>query len=128
MFNNIIGLKPTCGLISTRSVVPACRTLDCSSIFAETFWDAAIVLSVVSDFDELYRYLRLPSISSVVSSWIIASTFRFGIETVDTREFFWWCWKSFTFWKINKCYQGESQWWTSWNWINIFCWCGQFTL
>ena len=33
-FNNIVGLKPTQGLISTRGVVPACRTLDCVSIFA----------------------------------------------------------------------------------------------
>ncbi len=89
MFNNIIGLKPIRGLISTRSVVPACRTLDCSLIFAERFWDAAIVSSVVRDFDELDPYLRLPSISSVVSPWIIASTFRFGVEKVDTREFFW---------------------------------------
>jgi allophanate hydrolase len=68
MFNNIIGLKPIRGLISTRSVVPACRTLDCSSIFAETFWDAAIVLSLVRDFDELDPYLRLPSISFVVQA------------------------------------------------------------
>jgi allophanate hydrolase len=67
MFNNIIGLKPTRGLIITRDVVPACQTLDCSSIFVETFSDAAIVLSVVRDFDELDPYSRLPSISSVVS-------------------------------------------------------------
>jgi len=33
-FNNIIGLKPTRGLISTRGVVPACRSLDCISVFA----------------------------------------------------------------------------------------------
>ncbi len=33
-FNNLIGLKPTRGLISTAGVVPACRTLDCVSIFA----------------------------------------------------------------------------------------------
>ena len=32
-FNNIVGLKPTLGLLSTRGVVPACRSLDCVSIF-----------------------------------------------------------------------------------------------
>ena len=29
MMNNIIGLKPTRGLLSTRGVIPACRSLDC---------------------------------------------------------------------------------------------------
>ena len=33
-FNNIVGLKPTRGLVSTRGVVPACRSLDCVSVFA----------------------------------------------------------------------------------------------
>ena len=35
-FANIIGLKPTRGVVSTRGVVPACRSLDCVSIFALT--------------------------------------------------------------------------------------------
>ena len=35
-FNNLIGLKPTRGLLSARGVVPACRSLDCISIFALT--------------------------------------------------------------------------------------------
>ena len=43
-FNNIVGLKPTRGRISTRGVVPACRTLDCVSIFALTVDDAAALL------------------------------------------------------------------------------------
>jgi allophanate hydrolase len=43
-FNNIIGLKPTRGLLSTTGVVPACRSLDCVSIFALTLADAQTVL------------------------------------------------------------------------------------
>ena len=39
-FNNLIGLKPTRGLISTAGVVPACRTLDCVSVFARDCCDA----------------------------------------------------------------------------------------
>ena len=39
-FNNLIGLKPTRGLLSTHGVVPACRTLDCVSIFARTCREA----------------------------------------------------------------------------------------
>jgi len=39
-FNNIVGLKPTRGLISNARVVAACRSLDCVSIFALTVADA----------------------------------------------------------------------------------------
>jgi len=42
-FNNIVGLKPSRGLLSTTGVVPACRSLDCVSIFAATAGDANAV-------------------------------------------------------------------------------------
>ena len=44
-FNNIVGLKPTPGRVSTRGVVPACRSVDCVSVFALTVADAARVLA-----------------------------------------------------------------------------------
>jgi len=44
--NNIIGLKPTRGLISTTGIVPACRTLDCVSIFSLTCHDADRILPI----------------------------------------------------------------------------------
>jgi allophanate hydrolase len=50
-FNNILGLKPTRGRLSTRGVVPACRTLDCVSIFALDAADAARVLAVAEGAD-----------------------------------------------------------------------------
>ncbi|MFP4155004.1 MAG: allophanate hydrolase [Halothiobacillaceae bacterium] len=43
-FNNIVGLKPTRGALSTRGVVPACASLDCVSVFALTVEDADAVL------------------------------------------------------------------------------------
>jgi allophanate hydrolase len=46
-FNNIIGLKPSRGIVSTAGVVPACRTLDCVSIFALTVDDATTALQVI---------------------------------------------------------------------------------
>ncbi len=88
MFNNIVGLKPTRGLLSTRGVLPACRTLDCVSILAETTSDALMVLSVARGYDDLDPYSRIPSSSSGVSTWIITPTFRFGVPTLDTRQFF----------------------------------------
>ncbi|CAG9982755.1 unnamed protein product [Clonostachys byssicola] len=50
-FNDIIGSKPTRGALSTTGVVPACRTLDCVSIFALTVEDAQLALSVVEGYD-----------------------------------------------------------------------------
>ncbi len=47
MLNNIVGLKPSLGLIPTAGVVPACRTLDCVSIFTLTVDDAVAALDVM---------------------------------------------------------------------------------
>ena len=55
-FNNIVGLKPSKGLISMRGVVPACRTQDTVSIFALTVADAA---KVAMTRDRLRRGGRL---------------------------------------------------------------------
>jgi allophanate hydrolase len=58
-FNNIVGLKATCGALSTRGVVPACRSLDCVSIFALTADDAARVYGVAAAFDGEDSYSRV---------------------------------------------------------------------
>ena len=47
--NNLVGLKPTIGLISTEGIVPACRSLDCVSIFTLTCTDADTVLNVAME-------------------------------------------------------------------------------
>ncbi len=51
-FNQVVGLKPTPGRVGTSGVVPACRTLDCVSIFALTVEDAAHVLAVIEGPDD----------------------------------------------------------------------------
>ncbi|GJI90941.1 allophanate hydrolase [Duganella hordei] len=56
--NNIVGLKPSRGLLSTRGVVPACRTLDCVSIFAATVGDAWTVTQAAAGYDEGEPYSR----------------------------------------------------------------------
>ena len=50
-FNGLVGFKPTRGWWSTRGVVPACRTLDCVSVFTHTAEDARIVAEVAGGFD-----------------------------------------------------------------------------
>jgi allophanate hydrolase len=59
-FNNIVGLKPTKGFVSTRGLVPACRTQDTISIFALTVSDASEVMSVTATFDAEDAYARIP--------------------------------------------------------------------
>lgn len=50
-FNNLVGLKPTRGLVSTTGVVPACRSLDCVSVFARSCARALSVLEVMQGYD-----------------------------------------------------------------------------
>ncbi|AMA60802.1 allophanate hydrolase [Bradyrhizobium sp. CCGE-LA001] len=58
MLNNIVGLKPSLGMISTTGLVPACRTLDCISVFALTVDDAALALSVMAAPDQADPFSR----------------------------------------------------------------------
>ena len=51
MLNNIVGLKPSLGLISTFGMVPACRTLDCVSVFSLCVDDAMAALAVMAGPD-----------------------------------------------------------------------------
>ena len=57
-YNNLVGVKPTRGIVSTRGVVPACRSLDCVSVFAGTVADSARVLGVLAAPDPGDAYSR----------------------------------------------------------------------
>ncbi len=80
-FNNIVGLKPSAGRISTRGVVPACRSLDCVSIFSMTCAEAAQVLAVVEGFDSQDPYSRTFADVPVHGR-------RFGVPRRDQLQFF----------------------------------------
>ena len=56
LFNGLVGLKPTPGRVSTAGVLPACRSIDCVSIFAHDADDAAQVLAVLEGSDPLDPY------------------------------------------------------------------------
>lgn len=81
--NNIVGLKPTRGLLSTRGVVPACRSLDCVSVFAGSVADAALVLDLAAGFDPQDPYSRQPVPGAKA---LPSSGFRFGVPA--QLEFF----------------------------------------
>src|SRR6516162_7091417 len=84
-FNNIVGLKPTRGLISTRGIVPACRSLDCVSVFALTAQNASAVFEVAAFFDPEDPMARAPD-ASVAPCF--GSRFRFGVPRSSDLEFF----------------------------------------
>jgi allophanate hydrolase len=86
-FNNIVGLKPTRGLVSARGVVPACASLDCVSIFALTVGDAAEVLDTIRDADPEDAYSRAaPAGFGCFAPMPVR--FAFGVPLPDQREFF----------------------------------------
>jgi allophanate hydrolase len=84
-FNNIVGLKPTRGLLSIRGVVPACRSLDCVSVFALSSQDAGAVLDVAACFD-LNDPLAREAPSEQLRSF--GPKFRFGVPPAGDLEFF----------------------------------------
>jgi len=86
-FNQLVGVKPTRGLVSASGVLPACRTLDCVSVFAETCSDAARVLQVIRAFDTKDPFSREAKPGEGATPWL-ASSFSFGVPTEDSLEFF----------------------------------------
>lgn len=68
-FNNLVGVKPTRGLLSATGMLPACRTLDCMTIFALTTDDAAQVLGIAEGFDETDAYSRSNIFSNSARSY-----------------------------------------------------------
>jgi len=73
--NNLVGLKPSRGLVSTRGVVPAAQSLDCVSVFARTVGTAARVLTQIAAPDPQDPYSREPAL--VRQPW--GQRFRFGV-------------------------------------------------
>jgi allophanate hydrolase len=80
--NNIVGIKPSKGLISARGVVPAAQSVDCVSIFARTVSMAARVLEVAMGYDALDPFSR--RIALATEAW--PAKFRFGVPSA--LEFF----------------------------------------
>ena len=68
--NGLVGYKPTKGLISTRGVVPACRSLDCVSVFTRTIHEALEVAQIARGYDELDPFSRtMPADAPQTRAW-----------------------------------------------------------
>ena len=83
--NNIVGLKPSLGLISSTGVVPACRSLDCVSLFALTAEDAFAALEAISGHDPRDAYSRRYSLAAFGA---VPPHVRIGIPRREDRLFF----------------------------------------
>jgi amidase/allophanate hydrolase len=84
-FNDIVGIKPTVGLVSSRGLVPNCPTLDCVSIFCNSVQDGATLLEIIEGFDAEDCYSR-PAPASISPG--NAGPFRFGRLAAKDLEFF----------------------------------------
>ena len=58
-FNNLVGIKPTPGRISATGLVPACRTLDCITVFAATVGDGIAVRRCAEGLDPADAFSRI---------------------------------------------------------------------
>ena len=82
-FNNVVGLKPSRGLVSATGCVPAARSLDCISIFSLTAEDALAVLRVAAAPDPLYPFSRAAQLDDPGAR----SRFRFAVPRAGDLEF-----------------------------------------
>jgi allophanate hydrolase len=82
-FNGLVGLKPTKGRWSTSGLVPACRSLDCITVFTETAADAALVDSVAAGFDPTDPYSRPPGPAAPN----LGLAYRMGVPRLDQLNY-----------------------------------------
>jgi allophanate hydrolase len=82
-FNGIVGVKPTRGLVSAAGVVPACRSLDCVSVFSPDVETGARVLEVLAGVDEADPYSR--SAQQQYNGFTIP---KIGIPSEQQMQFF----------------------------------------
>ncbi|MEH6564074.1 MAG: allophanate hydrolase [Halopseudomonas sp.] len=88
-FNNLVGLKPTRGLLSASGLVPACRSLDCISIFALNSDDANSVLTSAEGFDAQDGYSRANSFDNQTRHYGLRSgPLKIGVLPAEQLQFF----------------------------------------
>jgi allophanate hydrolase len=80
-FNHLIGFKPTKGRWSTRGLVPACRTIDCITVFTDDTADARLVDAVVAGFDVADPYSKALADNPLAVK-------RIGVPRREQRVFF----------------------------------------
>lgn len=81
--NHLVGVKPSRGLLSTAGVVPACRSLDCVSLFSHDLTDATLLLQLTQGFDAADIYSRHISLTHKLPDMPLI-----GVPRANQLEFF----------------------------------------
>jgi allophanate hydrolase len=84
-FNNVVGLKPTRGLISGVGSVSACRSIETLSIFALTVTDAQAAFEVARAYDENDPFSRPDALAPTCP---LPAKFNFGVPGAQWLDFF----------------------------------------
>jgi len=91
-FCNIIGFKPSCGLLSNSGVVPACKSLDSVSVFAKSADCIRQLVETVchrgANYDESDPYARRIFAPLLGSGFIPQKEFHFGVPKPSQLQFF----------------------------------------
>tara|TARA_X000000950_G_scaffold289398_1_gene412872 strand:+ start:5839 stop:7665 length:1827 start_codon:yes stop_codon:yes gene_type:complete len=88
-FNDLVGIKPSRGLISTMGVVPACRTLDCVSIFSRSVADGAMICNAATVYDTNDPYARENTYKNDLSHFgVWGKAITLGVLSEDLLNFF----------------------------------------
>lgn len=87
-FNNLVGVKPTRGLVSTNGVVPACKSLDCVSIFALDNSDARYLLNLAAFEDDDAYSRTAPWNKPNGKAERLPENWTFGVPKDSELEFF----------------------------------------
>lgn len=80
-FQHLIGFKPSRGRWSNHGLVPACRTLDCITVFTDTAADARLVDRVIAGFDAADPFSKPHATRSLAAR-------RFGVPLPGQRNWF----------------------------------------
>ena len=86
--NNLVGTKPTRGLLSAAGVVPACRTLDCVTYFTATAREASLLMALTAVPDARDSYSRSNPSWNHGSAFGSPRPFRFGVPRDEDLVFF----------------------------------------
>lgn len=89
--NNIVGMKATKGLLSCTGVVPACKSLDCVTIFANSTNEVNLLLNIAGQWDETDCFSRENKVTNSIDYFQPnkkLSGLKVGVPASDQLSFF----------------------------------------
>lgn len=85
--NNIVGVKPTLGLVSSSGMIYNNRYFDCMPVFARTVEDGYLVLDIIRGYDETDAFSRVEA-GEIALQTVLPETFTFAVPFKEQLKFF----------------------------------------